>query len=109
MQDTLKNNVLTQGGQFINDYGKDLTPQISETAAPGLSEAHSLTGFFSSAIPQPANCDVSAITFTLSGHVMQLDCARFERLKVWIGWALWLMTIYACIEIALSKPSSEAN
>lgn len=102
---TDKNTMETVASDSIKNYGDTVQPKIEASESIDLSEANGSITEFLNVIPQPASCDASVLTFVMSGHVLQLDCNRFERLKVWFGWALWLMTIYACILISISKSS----
>lgn len=94
---------------LLGDLGQAGTASLDEIESSmtgALGEDHGfesqpgiLTAFVQSILPSAGSC--TGLTLSFRGASYTIQCSRFEGFRIWFGWALWLLTVFYCVNVAI--------
>ena len=109
--DSITEGAVSDGTDGLDDFTDDHVAGIESEAEgggpmAGIVEGSGLDGAFSDLVPSPGACTPMQFQFA-SKLSVPIPCQRFEEFKAVFGWALYILTAYSIVMVALNSAPKE--
>ncbi|WP_335987384.1 hypothetical protein [Spongiibacter tropicus] len=109
--ENITEGALTEASDELDDILDDHIAGVesgAESGGPmsGIVEGSGLDDLFSDLVPSAGSCSPMQFQF-LSKINMPIPCQRFEEFKAVFGWALYILTAYSIVMVAVNSAPKE--